>query len=313
MSKQNTERIVYITDLHLRLTTPSSRKDNYLQQSTKVLKWIIRFAEKINATAIVHGGDIGDSWDWKISLIKHVSDLLRSTRIPFYSVIGNHDLPGKNYDELPNTAISLLADNGLIKIISPDLNNLVPTKIGKFDLYGFHADHPRTEQLLAGKINIPKSKKSISIAVVHAAIGAEDTPYCRGVQSLFIPDFDFACFGDIHTGWSGFESLSGCVMLNPGSTCKLKKSDIGRTPRLVVIDSNKQFVERNLPYFDDADLFNLTQIDEDKSKIGKAFLINLASRTESYEDPVTYLSTIAKECNTNPAALQLLLDEIKNG
>lgn len=308
VSEQNIERIVYITDLHLRSSTPSSRKDNYLEQTLKVLDWVFRYATRIKATAIVCGGDLGHRWDWKISLINQAATVFKKYSIPFYTVIGNHDIPGKNYDVLPDTAIYLLAKLGIIKLISTDLNT--PTTIGRFELHGFNADTPHTENLLAGKISVPDSD-NVKVAVIHAAVGAENTPYCRGIKTLFIPDFDFACFGDIHTGWPTFKSLTDCIMVNPGAATKLTKAEIGRVPKLVILNSDKTFKEVRLPYFKDEEMFDLEKLKEEEASIGNQFIISLASRETTYQDPIQYVKTIAKKSKISKPALELLLAEIK--
>ena len=99
-------KFCYITDVHFRESTPINRKDTdiltTLEKKFAKLK-VICVEEKIDF--IVHGGDLGHNWDWKLSLLNRVDKLIKDLGIPFYSIIGNHDVPGKNILEYPNTGL----------------------------------------------------------------------------------------------------------------------------------------------------------------------------------------------------------------
>jgi hypothetical protein len=205
-------KFVYITDVHFRETTPRNRKDpDILKTLEDKFKKLAVFCKENGVEFIVHGGDLGHNWDWRLSLLNRVDKIIKSLGIPFYTIIGNHDVPGKSLTEYPNTGLAFLEKLGTVTILHPE-----KTSIGPYDFYGYHSDTDECNKVLDGG-SPPLSKDRISIAICHAPVGKTGLGHEIHYKKLNINKFDFAFFGDIHSGFPIYTNTNGVTLGNPGS------------------------------------------------------------------------------------------------
>ncbi len=205
-------KFVYITDVHFRETTPVNRKDTdvIITLTNKFIK-LKKFCLDNNVDFIVHGGDLGHYWDWKSPLINKVDKILRDLGIPFYTVIGNHDVPAKAISEYKESGLIVLEKLGSVKIIGP-----TKTSIGPYDFYGYHADTLECEEALKGKVPVLDPTR-VSVAVCHASVGKTGLGHEIHYKKVDIRGFDFAFFGDIHSGFPVWKNPYGVTLGNPGT------------------------------------------------------------------------------------------------
>ncbi len=309
------KNFIYFTDPHLRLSSPRRRTDDIFEAQLAKLEWIGKRAEELKSECIVCGGDIGDAWDWKISMINRVAKIFKAYTCPLWTIVGNHDVPGKNINLLPDTGISMLEEVGALRILDnfPDnANYWTHDEEGPFAFVGFHSDIKQTDDLLSGKpFYFTTSLGCLKIAIVHAPIGAETTPYCRGHKELFITDFDIVLLGDIHDGWEPYESLTGCKIANPGSLTRLNKKDIFREPKIAVIWEDGRIEYEVVPHKKPEECFDLAGIEEQKQDLGKGFLAAIAARNLVQDkDPKEYVEKIGKAAGYNDNIIEILKNEI---
>lgn len=213
-------KFCYITDVHFRESTPINRKDsdilNTLEKKFLNLK---ELCKKENVDFIVHGGDLGHNWDWKLSLLNRVDRIIKNLEIPFYSIIGNHDVPGKNILEYPNTGLAFLEKLQSVKIFHP-----TKTSLGEWDFYGYHSDTPECEEILNGK-NFKKDPDRVSVAICHAPVGRTGLGHEIHYKKVGIQGFDLAFFGDIHSGFPLWKNPKGVLLGNPGSFFRQSLTD----------------------------------------------------------------------------------------
>jgi exonuclease SbcD len=309
MRKENLRCVVYFTDSHVRLSATKRRTDDLFAAQLKKLKWIANRAKELNADSVLCGGDFGDSWDWKISMVNKVSEVLKEFSMPIYTVVGNHDVPGRNPELWRDTGIGLLDSVGLMKVL-PQAQTVVHSW---YTLTGFNSDAPETDSLVSGKYVHSKVDDRLNIAIAHAGVGAETTPFCKGHKELFISSFDVALFGDIHPGWPVYESLTGCKICNPGALSRLSKGDIYRKPQIAVIYEDGTIVQEEVPCTAPKDCFDLETLEVEKQELGKGFLAAIAAKqiTEKHS-PQEYVQKIGDAAKYSKEAISILVKELDN-
>jgi DNA repair exonuclease SbcCD nuclease subunit len=317
---------IFFTDVHIRLTSPRRRTDDIFEAQLSKLEWIAQRAEELKCSFVVCGGDVGDAWDWKISMVNKVADTLRKFTVPVYTILGNHDVPGRNPDLWKDTGLGLLDQMGVIKILHKDSKSslfqyctdqkgqleLLANPVKEFVLVPFHSDAKETDDLIKGRYR----KKaildtSLRVAIVHAPIGAETTPFCKGHKELFISDFDVALFGDIHPGWPVYDSITGCKICNPGSLTRLNKTDMDRKPQIAVVYENGDVVYEGVPHLHKDDCFDVPKMDAEKTEIGKGFLAAIAAKKLIKDtDPKEYVEKIGSAAKYSRESIDLLKKEL---
>lgn len=314
---------IFFSDPHLRLTATRRRTDDMFKSQLAKLSHIAKRANELKSEFVVCTGDFGDSWDWRLSMINQVADVLREFPCPVYTIIGNHDVPGRNPELWKDTGIGLLDSLGVLQVLHPNSKNglleytngcRVPNTIEDFALVPFHSDAKDTDDLINGKIvPIPPVGK-VKVAIVHAPIGAETTPYSKGVKELFINGYDLALFGDIHTGWPIYNSITGCIICNPGSLIRLSKVDMERIPMIGIVtyeDELKVVYEEvlHIPY---ADCFSIDKMQAELEDLGKGFLAAIAAKKAVGDlDPKAYVALIGKAAGYSDQAVKILQNEIQ--
>lgn len=312
MSKSNLDNFIFFTDSHIRLSNTKNRTDSMFDSQLTKLKWVIKRAEELKSVAIICGGDLGDIWDWKISLVNKVAEIFQSSSIPIYTIIGNHDVPGRNLSLWRDTGLGILDRMQHVTIIYPNIENIKFLDIGKFSVAPFHSDHPLTLNLIENKSELPPFSDKLKIAVIHAPVGPESSLYCKGYKDLEINGFDVALFGDIHDGWPVYSSPTGCKVCNPGSLTRLSKKDKDRIPKVAIVYSNGKVKYENVPCLDSNVCFDLSGMQLEKEKIGKGFLAALAAKKLQKEvDPKVLVEKVGIEAKFSLSAIKVLQDEIR--
>lgn len=298
MWSTNMKPFIYFTDFHFTPGPISSRRDKVPETQIQKLREVFELAKKNKCEFIIHGGDFGHSHNWSTFFVNKIAKVIEEYDIPIYSIIGNHDVPGKNLDLLKDCGIYVLSKvTDKFKIIYE------PIKLGGYNFVPFHSDTEETDKLINNKYTEKVSKNSI--AVVHAPIGAEDTKYCKGVSTLFIPNFKYALFGDIHSGWEPFESITGCTMVNPGSLSLLTIKETARVSRVTLIHGDK-IKELDIKTLEE---FNSVQLPEFQD-LGKNFVSNLIT-VEQTTNTEEYLSEVAKSNSIDLAAVKVALEYVE--
>lgn len=112
-------RLLYVTDTHIRGTTPRSRTDDFVDALRKKLNEVVDIAEREKVDAVLHGGDLFDRPDLSPAVVRDFARLLRRLKVPIYVVAGNHDVFGHNPDTVDRTMLGLLDAFGTVRLIRP--------------------------------------------------------------------------------------------------------------------------------------------------------------------------------------------------
>ena len=103
-------RLVYFSDIHLRNKNPINRIDDILETQFQKLEWIFSYASEIEAEGILFGGDLFHTPSVPDIVANRFIKLLKKHKLPFYFIIGNHDVVGGNADSRDYSKIGIISE-----------------------------------------------------------------------------------------------------------------------------------------------------------------------------------------------------------
>lgn len=104
-------KIAIIGDVHLRERSPGCRKDDYLSNVLDKLEFVLK-----NNDSVVCLGDVFHSYSNSDYLFYRVYSLLSRYPNKFITILGNHDIVGRNHNELSKTTLGSLEAVGALQI-----------------------------------------------------------------------------------------------------------------------------------------------------------------------------------------------------
>jgi len=156
----------------------------------------------------------------------------------FYTIPGNHDLPGKSIDNYSNSAMAVLQRAGAIKVTYP-WKTTVDAEIHLFGYpWGLEIKQPLIRPVIEEKY----------IALVHAMVYEEFEPFpgCVGYSAKevmdLLPDFDLIVCGHNHQTFTREED--GRVLVNPGSLMRNDADQIDFKPSVFLWFADTNTIKR---------------------------------------------------------------------
>jgi DNA repair exonuclease SbcCD nuclease subunit len=229
---------VFVTDSHVRGTSPVSRIDNSFQTVLDKLTWVVQESNRLCVDAIIHGGDLFDSPNPSEDVAGRVAGVLRLARMPVFVVPGNHDLFGYNIRSLAQTKLGLLERAGVLRIICREFG---PISVGDFLIQGqeYHSsiDHGRPDDWLH-----PSLIDGIKVLVYHGMLLERspgfDMPHTLISQADQWTNANLILAGHYHPGWAPVIN-SQRRFYNPGSLFRNDASIGNRTrmPKILHVKS----------------------------------------------------------------------------
>ena len=113
-------KILFVGDVHLKGSTPISRKDNYSETILKKLEWVHSYADSIDCKDIIFLGDIFDTVNTSLqyfSLCLSTFKKIADSGINLYTIVGNHDIKYDSIDTLPITPLGILIKSNIINML----------------------------------------------------------------------------------------------------------------------------------------------------------------------------------------------------
>lgn len=245
-------KLLFITDTHLRGTTPRSRTDILPETQLKKMHEVANLAQKYGVKAILHGGDMFDLPSPALT-VAAVTRTLSTSGADIYAVAGNHDLYAYNPLTLERTMLGFLARMGLIKLLHP--GERVYLKDGNItvQLSGQHFHHQIDRRDPALDYAVAKENCDLAIHMVHGMItnrpifpGAAHTPIETVAR---LTEADYTLCGHAHFGFPDTE-IEGRHFINPGALVRLTAHpvELERRPGVLLLDfSTTRPVYKHIP------------------------------------------------------------------
>lgn len=223
---------ILTADIELRSHTPICRTDNHWLAQERKITWL-RQLQKEHGCPVIDAGDLFDK-KYKTHPSHHLL-AWAANNLPeqFYTVAGNHDLPGKSIENYSNSAMAVLESGKKLCALNGWLQTSRETN---FSLYGYpwgvELKETRDIKRKLKELKIPK--RTPLVAVVHAMIYKKDLPFpgCEGYSAQQVldrlPSFNLIVTGHHH---ATFAHRDGDRMLiNPGSLMRNDADQIDHEP-----------------------------------------------------------------------------------
>jgi len=233
-------RFLFITDTHIRGTTPANRLDHFPDTLKAKLEEVVEFANRMEVDAVLHGGDVFDVPSPSPSVVGEFLSIFTRLKAPLYGIIGNHDVFAHNPQTLDRTMLGLANRLGIIRIIHPGERIYFEKEGQRVQLTGqhFHVELDRRNPEL--DYCVTKVDADIAIHMVHGML--MDRRFIEGVAHTIIDQIvqteaDLTLCGHNHLGFSDTER-DGKFFLNPGGFVRLSNHprEMSRIPQMVLIE-----------------------------------------------------------------------------
>ncbi len=234
-------KLLFVTDTHIRGTTPQNRMDNFSETIERKLNEIKELVEEYNIDYVLHGGDLFDRPDISISITSNFSKILNSFSVPIYIVLGNHDVYGHNPDTVNRSMLGLLDVLDVVRLIKEDeviyltKDNIKVQLTGQPYVYNIDHEGHRSNYI------VDEVSKNVDYAIhmVHGML--LNKPFIEGIPYTLIDDIkdtkaDITLCGHYHSGF-GIINVDGKYFVNPGSLVRITNSlsELKRKPKVAII------------------------------------------------------------------------------
>ncbi len=235
-------RLVWRTDVHLSDKAPSSRTDDWADTVFDKLEQVRQVAEKVNAAAVLDGGDffhIKSPSRNSHELVRRTADLHRTYPCPVYCVPGNHDCTYGDYTFLPQQPLGVLYSTGVYKRLYDEHEAVFVADGVKVRVVGvpYHGNVYDMTRFT----NIQRKDEDFLICAAHVLASLDGGRMFEGEDIVRYSDLldtapDLFLFGHWHKD-QGVEQRGNKTFVNVGSLTRgsLSQDDVQRRPACVVL------------------------------------------------------------------------------
>ncbi|MFA5999519.1 MAG: metallophosphoesterase [Candidatus Paceibacterota bacterium] len=287
--------IAFVTDLHLKDKPPESRIDDYAHTVLGKLEKVFQTVDKSEGDqGIICGGDLFDVKEGaKIShgLVVDIIALLRQySHIPFYTLIGNHDIKYDRLDTIEKQPLGVLLKSGLVHRINKKYLENNSNIIFGLDFIG-------DKYLNYDMFDLPYSDSKFNIVCVHCNIMPDsETFYYENALSFNkiidrFPKLNLMIMGHIHFFKENplIYKYNNSFLVGPGSLARVSsaKENLDRDINIVYI-KDKGFSIDKLEVKPSSEIFDLKRIEELKQRDGMIadFVSDLVKASSSSSDSI---------------------------
>ncbi|GAE24331.1 DNA double-strand break repair protein Mre11 [Halalkalibacter wakoensis JCM 9140] len=232
-------KFLYVTDTHIRGTTPKNRLDVYADTLKAKLEEVIALANSEKVDVLLHGGDVFDRPDLSPNIVGQFAKIFMKATMPIYVVAGNHDTFGHNPETISRTMLGLMDSFGVMTVIDQQ-NPILFEKGGqRVQITGqpYHYDLDQRDPKL-DYYPTNDSDADILIHIVHSMLVEKALP--EGVPHTIIDHIwgttaDIILTGHFHGGF-GIKERNGKFICNPGALSRVNNhwSEMSRMPKVII-------------------------------------------------------------------------------
>jgi len=234
---------IITADIELRDFTPTCRTDDHWKAQSRKIKWLKSLQEK-HECIVLDGGDLFDKKYKQHPNHELLVWAMENLPSQFYTVPGNHDLPGKSIKNYKNSAMAVLEQAGIVSGYGEERITLNESKftleICRFP-WGVDIDPFLPEKLK----NRPNTR---CIALVHTMVydGFHPFPGCIGWEKMDLikkfRNYDLVVCGHNHQTFTA--EWRGTVLVNPGSLMRNDADQIDFKPSVFLWYAEDNTIER---------------------------------------------------------------------
>ncbi len=290
-------KILYFTDTHLQGKELSSRKDNFFMSILEKIEEIGEIANSINVDYVLFGGD----WFSHPSpsdevIIKLIQALKKFNARPIISILGNHDIEGRNPETYNRKSAKILEEAGVVKFLKD--GEVFPPVDMEIEIHGINYrdgvdENPDFLRIKKRNINL------IAIEMVHSYVLPFKANFsCLSLEEVAgITEADIILVGHYHDGY-GIRRVDGKIFISPGSIARDSITQFDRIPQVVLLTIKNTKVEPKLIKLkrvkkrEEIERKNLDDID--RVLFGE-FFSSLTERENRSFDPERIIEMISKD------------------
>ncbi|RDV83247.1 metallophosphoesterase family protein [Ammonifex thiophilus] len=288
-------RFLFLTDTHLRGVNPANRKDDFVATLKAKLEEVVRLAEELEVTAVLHGGDFFDAPLPGLSAMGEFLAILTRLPAPLLVVPGNHDLHGQNPGTLSRTLLGFLARIGQVRLLS-SAPVYFEEKGVRVKVTGAPYHYAIDEGDKADYI-VKKGDCDVALHVCHGAL--IDRPQGTVIKYTLVDEVaprteaDYTLCGHYHLGYPDV-CREGKWFINPGALVRLSASpaELNRIPKVVLIHVEGRLWHEHIPLksaLPGAEVLDRQAIEEAAFRARKReeFLAQLRALSKGEGEPTT--------------------------
>ncbi|TWI55231.1 metallophosphoesterase family protein [Halalkalibacter nanhaiisediminis] len=232
-------KFLYVTDTHIRGTTPKNRLDVYVDTLKEKLEEVIQVANQEQVDVLLHGGDVFDRPDLSPNVVGQFAKIFMKAKMPIYVVAGNHDTFGHNPETISRTMLGLMDSFGVMNVIEPDKPVLIEKDGLHVQISGqpYHYDLDQRDPKL-DYYPTNETNADVLIHLVHSMLVEKALP--EGIPHTVIDHIwgttaDILLTGHFHGGF-GIKERNGKYICNPGALARVNNhwTEISRTPKIII-------------------------------------------------------------------------------
>ena len=257
-------KVALLGDLHLRNTVPKSRKETYVEEMWKKMRYISAFCEDEDVKLILQPGDFFHTAKQPLEVLIPTAQLLKQTdqfvtKIQWLTVLGNHDMAFHQKNS-PYISVNLLAKAGLVKIADEKPINF----------YDADNEHHVFVYGTSYGDSIPElvNEEGIHILLIHAMIIKDKKIWEQQDKFLYSQHllkrnkFDLIVAGDNHNFFT--DMYRGRFLVNCGSLMRSNIDQQDHKPCFFIYDTSaKSLTKQLLPCKEDVFIHETKQEKQD--------------------------------------------------
>lgn len=263
-------KLLYVGDIHERMTPPRNRIDDWQSTLDAKAKEILAIANRNKVKAILQGGDFNDTAkiqdEYQAKIIKrwstvNVYDIVKKLVTgevtnekvlkelkngkPMISVAGNHDQFGSSMQGFSRTSLSFLEQVGLLNLVTKE-NPIILKDESGFTVaitgsnYSLSMDKDKTHKAYI----VDEKLGDFHIHIVHGMLTNQSFGNLFSytlVDDIKETKADLTISGHDHIGFDPVE-IDGKWFVNPGSIIRLNNGEreMNRVPKVMMIEISKE-------------------------------------------------------------------------
>jgi hypothetical protein len=217
--------MILADDLHIRLTTPRARTDNFFEAQEKKLRFLLQQAQDGDGILLV-AGDFFHIPKPGEGLLRWVIDLMKEfSSVHVILTPGQHDLPMHNLEQISSSGIGVLESAGVILILTKTRD---PIAFGEWVIWGCaYGEEPDKSMVDTTRKNLLLWHKMIIQEPLWPGQIADKAPTILRKY----PNYQVICSGDNH---QSFYVMNGGkrFLVNPGSITRQTAAQVDHRPHV---------------------------------------------------------------------------------
>jgi DNA repair exonuclease SbcCD nuclease subunit len=230
-------KLAYITDVHIRTTTPARRKDDYPSTVKTKLLEVRKVCEERDVDALLIGGDLYDSSSPSPQAVSIVLDCFKGVSFPILAILGNHEMLGHNKSSVSQRMIGLLSrfeNDYPVKILEGGFDRPSYTFECGVEIWALHYEYGIEDRLKEWE---PR-KQSNGVLMAHANIVEKPAVFPDHVLFNEVKSPARVILCSHYHKKQGVKEANGCLFVSPGALTRgtISIDDLNRTPALAFIE-----------------------------------------------------------------------------